>query len=308
MDDSLSPGRFYRGAQQAARKAMDDHARGEYDEFALHGGVAIERLAKAVLASKNPTYLVEMRNGNSDMLLYFGGHVEITLDKVRTVGASEAIKRLRRVGILPDDLRLDRLIELRNGTAHTTVGDQAKSLLPTLLTTVAILLEDLGRESVMFWGSWNSAVLGSIDTQRSDIERDVGLRIRQARHRFEDRFAGFPEAARARALEEPSAKPYPFDISHFRAPNEDHYYILATAECPACTGTAMLQMRPSRDLQNGNQMILESLHCPLCSLFLESAAEVEAANVKDPWKSEKRPQTMTVTGFSVPSSPERIAD
>lgn len=39
MDDSLSFEGFYEGAQKAAHRAMDDHGRAEYDEFALHAGV-----------------------------------------------------------------------------------------------------------------------------------------------------------------------------------------------------------------------------------------------------------------------------
>ncbi|MGW4516417.1 hypothetical protein ACWEO4_31515 [Streptomyces sp. NPDC004393] len=96
MDDSLSFESFFEGAKKAAHRAMDDHGRTEYDEFALHGGVAFERLAKAVLVSKNPTYLVEMRTGNSDMLLHLGGDLDLEGKKVRTVGAKEAIERLRR--------------------------------------------------------------------------------------------------------------------------------------------------------------------------------------------------------------------
>ncbi|MEV0122659.1 integrase [Streptomyces sp. NPDC050703] len=72
MDDALSFESFLEGAKKAAHRAMDDHGRGEYDEFALHGGVAVEKLAKAVLVSMNPVYLLEMRNGNPDMLLYLG--------------------------------------------------------------------------------------------------------------------------------------------------------------------------------------------------------------------------------------------
>ncbi|WP_329343743.1 hypothetical protein OG252_45495 [Streptomyces sp. NBC_01352] len=79
---------------------MDDHGRGEYDEFALHGGVAVERLAKAVLVSKNPVYLLEMRNGNPDMLLYLCGHLEMSADKVRTVGAKDSL-RMRRSEMCP---------------------------------------------------------------------------------------------------------------------------------------------------------------------------------------------------------------
>ncbi|WP_405910418.1 MULTISPECIES: hypothetical protein [unclassified Streptomyces] len=63
MNGSLSSESFYQGAKKAAHKAMDDHGRPEYDEFALHAGVAVEKLAKAVLAAKNP--LPEVQRGPS---------------------------------------------------------------------------------------------------------------------------------------------------------------------------------------------------------------------------------------------------
>ncbi|MGW3956674.1 hypothetical protein ACWEKM_38540 [Streptomyces sp. NPDC004752] len=106
MDASLTFESFLEGAKKAAHKAMDDHGRGEYDEFALHAGVAIERLAKAVLVSKNPVYIVEMR-GSAEMLFHLGGHR--TASKVRTIGAVEAISRVRTLGILPVDRQLDLL-------------------------------------------------------------------------------------------------------------------------------------------------------------------------------------------------------
>ncbi|MGW0496946.1 hypothetical protein ACWD0Z_16345 [Streptomyces sp. NPDC003007] len=173
MDDSLSFESFFEGAKKAAQKAMEDHGRGEYDEFALHAGVAIERLAKAVLVMRNPLYLVEMRNGNADLLLHFGGDLELDTAKVRTVGAKEALQRLRRMGVLPSDSQLDLLIELRNGTAHTTVRDEAKMLLPTLAETTAILLTAVGTSFRVFWGRWSRAVIVAVDKQLDDIRRDV---------------------------------------------------------------------------------------------------------------------------------------
>ncbi|WP_328683128.1 hypothetical protein [Streptomyces sp. NBC_00343] len=303
MDDSLSFESFLEGAKKAAHRAVDDHGRGEYDEFALHGGVAVERLAKAVLVSKNPVYLLEMRNGNPDMLLYLGGHLEMSADKVRTVGAKDTIKRLRTLGLLPSDSQLDLLIELRNGTAHTTVGDQAKVLLPTLAENIAALLSDIDLPEEAFWGRWTSAMNMAVNKQRSAIERDVGIRIRQARHAFDDRFEGLPTGAKERALTEPSPERYPFDVSLFRAPAEDHhYFILATTECPACSGTAALKLQPTMkaEIKLGRQMVLEELHCPLCHLSLHTSAEVHASGAQNPLASGRPTHTVTVTGFRLP--------
>ena len=104
------------GARKFARSALDAHATGDDEVFLLHAGVSIERLAKATLAHRNPFLLLEMR-GSEDALFQFAGIEEGK--KVRTIGAGQAIARLRRVDILPPkDTELDELIELRNGVAH----------------------------------------------------------------------------------------------------------------------------------------------------------------------------------------------
>ncbi|MEV0117685.1 hypothetical protein AB0H77_31365 [Streptomyces sp. NPDC050844] len=144
MDVSLSYECFWEGASTAAHKAMDDHARGEYDEFALHGGVAVERLAKAVLVSKNPIYIAELL-GSTEMLFHLGG--DRAAGKVRTIGAAEALARLRTLDVLGADKQLDLLIDVRNGVAHTTSAEQAKSLMPVLAQTV----ETLPRMSIARW-------------------------------------------------------------------------------------------------------------------------------------------------------------
>ncbi|MGW3499373.1 hypothetical protein ACWDMY_01325 [Streptomyces globisporus] len=276
MDESLSFESLLEGAKKAGHKAMDDHGRGEYDEFALHGGVAVERLAKAVLVSKNPVYLLEMRNGNPDMLLYLGGHLEMHADKVRTVGAKDAIKRLRTMGLLPPDAQLDLLIELRNGTAHTTIGDQAKALLPTLAENVTALLRSIGLRNDDFWGRWSSAMYIAVDRQRDEVERDVELRIRQAWHRFSDRFAGLPEGAMERVLEEPTE-----GIRTITVSNKDDLLIgISSASCPACGGSAHVRFGPTASSPQGTRLEVTGLHCTLCSLDLNSHEEIRAAHVK----------------------------
>ncbi|WP_430376683.1 hypothetical protein [Streptomyces sp. B1-3] len=277
MDDSLSFESFLEGAKKAAHRAMDDHGRGEYDEFALHGGVAVERLVKAVLVSKNPVYLLEMRNGNPDMLLYLGGHLEMSADKVRTVGAKDAIKRIRTLGLLPPDPKLDLLIELRNGTAHTTVGDQAKTLLPALAENVASLLKDIDLPEEGFWGRWTSAMKVAVDKQRSEIERDVEIRIRQARHRFDDRFAGLPEGAKEKILLE--ARPTTADIAAGPISITSWKNLLAmiaTMPCPACGGQAQVNLAPSNETAEANLMP-GRLCCHLCALELSGLDEIRAS-------------------------------
>ncbi|WP_217207467.1 hypothetical protein [Streptomyces sp. AC550_RSS872] len=274
MDESLSFENFLEGAKKAAHRAMDDHGRGEYDEFALHGGVAVERLAKAVLVSKNPVYLLEMRNGNPDMLLYLGGHLEMSADKVRTVGAKDTIKRLRTLGLLPPDSELDLLIELRNGTAHTTIGDQAKTLLPTLAKNIAALLKDIDLPEENFWGRWTSAMNVAVDKRRGDIERDVQLRIRQARHGLDDRLKGLPLPYKLRVPGQSGFSVFFQDAN----PDIDQVVVTVTGThgCPACERQAIVKAEPD-PASPKMAFTAVSMSCPWCQLRLNSAEEIQAA-------------------------------
>lgn len=276
MDDFLSFESFLEGAKKAAHKAMDDHGRGEYDEFALHAGVAIERLAKAVLVSKNPIYIVEMR-GSSEMLFHLGGHR--TASKVRTIGAVEAISRLRVLGILSADRQLDLLIDLRNGVAHSTGGDEAKFLLATLATTVEALQNDLGGPLELFWGRWINTARIAVDHQRDRTEREVQVRIRQARHRFEDRFAGLPKDVLEQAqapMEERRRGWFPAGI-HKETGQPGP--LMGWLPCPACASNA-LAILESMDELGG--VATDVFQCTLCGLMLEGPEEFKAAQIRVP--------------------------
>ncbi|MCM1941762.1 hypothetical protein NC239_26545 [Streptomyces sp. G3] len=279
MDDSLSFESFLTGARTAAQKAMDDHARGEYDEFALHGGVAFERLAKAVLVSKNPAYLVEMRNGNSDMLLYLCGDLKEKPKNVRTVGAMEAIGRLRSMGVLAKDEQLDTLIALRNGTAHTTVGDEAKTLLPALAANVEALMTHLNQPPHAIWGRWTSAIGAAVNKQRNEIQRDVEIRIKQARHLFDDRFKGLPEGTKEKVLKQPRPSEGMTINPIIMKNGEKFLFMIKWALCPACGGTGAMTLTPVAGAGLDVEMGPDSFECRLCSLKLDSPEEIEASGV-----------------------------
>ncbi|MCW8382403.1 hypothetical protein [Streptomyces justiciae] len=277
MDDSLSFESFYEGAQKAAHRAMDDHGRAEYDEFALHAGVAVERLAKAALARMNPAYLVEMRNGNADMLLHFGGHLEIAKDKVRTVGAKEALARLRRLEILPADSELDLLIDLRNGAAHTTGGEDAKALLPALARSVDMVLKHVDERFHTFWGRWTSALAYAMDERETEVRREVHIRIRQARHRFDDRFAGLPEGAKEKVLKEPQPDQGMVIGPMTIRTGEKILFVIGSVPCPACGGNASMTLVPLSESDTSMTMSPDALQCRLCGLELNNLEEIKAS-------------------------------
>ncbi|MFF9210492.1 MULTISPECIES: hypothetical protein [unclassified Streptomyces] len=262
MDDSFSFEGFYEGAKKAAYKAMDDHARGEYDEFALHAGVAIERLAKAVLYKLNPLYIASGK-------VHLGGQKA----RVYTITATEALSRLSSLNILKGDDNLKLLIEQRNGTVHASVGDEAKIHIPTLAKAIGPMLKHLDVSEHDFWGRWTSAVNVAVDRQRSDVERDVQLRIKQARHRLEDRLEGLPLPNEIRLRPKVSGFSFFFGAVN---PDVDGDIVSVTggAGCPACGREAQVTVEPSSD----RGAVAVALACPWCQLRLNSAEEVEASD------------------------------
>jgi hypothetical protein len=275
MNDSLSSESFYQGAKKAAHKAMDDHGRPEYDEFALHAGVAVEKLAKAALAAKNPLYIAEPRN--TDTTLYLGGHLQMDEDKVRTVGARDAVVLLRKIGVLQPDSQLDLLIAMRNGAAHAAPdSSKAKGMISPLARTIETLLGDLGKPLDAFWERWTKAVKDAVNEQEDQVFRDVQLRITQARHAFEDRFVGLPETVKEQAL----------NLTPFRLSRALQSMRLLTgiapdlrtenAECPACGTLGTLTFERTHQTATDTHYNATGFGCALCTFEVNSPEEIVA--------------------------------
>ncbi|MER6206321.1 hypothetical protein [Streptomyces sp. NPDC001642] len=268
MNDSLSVESFIQGAKKAAYKAMDDHARGEYDEFALHAGVAIERLAKAVLAMMNPLFIASGK-------VQIGPQNKV---KVYTISATEALSRLQSLGVVKYDRDLKDLIEQRNGTVHAAGGEEAMTHVPTLAKAVAAMLEHLDIPELDFWDRWASAVNVVVDRQRNKVQRDVELRIKQARHLFDDRFAGLPPGAKEKVLH--SSVPDDINTTIRQLTFGDPTLELALfipAKCPACGGVAQLTIDSVTTSSTGAKMVPQQLSCSLCGLRLNGIEEILAS-------------------------------
>ncbi|MDO0931317.1 hypothetical protein QQY66_06335 [Streptomyces sp. DG2A-72] len=307
MNDSLSIESFFRGAKKAAHKAMDDHGRAEYDEFALHAGVAVERLAKAALTSKNPVYIAEPRN--ADTMLYLGGHLQMDQDKVRTVGAKDAITLLRKIGVLaPKDDQLELLIAMRNGAAHaSTDSTLAKGMISPLARTIETLLNDLGKTLDAFWERWTDAVKAAVNEREDQVFRDVRLRITQARHAFEDRFVGLPAEVKEGALRAPQ----PRNEEWFVRPTEyvkDGIIVLKTTggECPACGGQGLLTWEPVQRTATDTHYSANGFGCYLCTF---EASGPEEMSVLRKINSSTGVVTVSVThGPTLPSEALKALD
>ncbi|SEC88502.1 hypothetical protein SAMN05216489_01877 [Streptomyces sp. 3213] len=272
MDDVLSVESFLAGARRFAHLAMAAHGRSDHELFALHGGVAVERLVKAALVAKSPALLLEMR-GKVDALFHLTG-VKPSAGRVHTVGANESISRLRKLGVLPEDTDLDDLIELRNGVAHSTQGDEGRELLPALARTVEIVLTDLGRDLAAFWGCWTETVRLALDESRTELERDVQVRIQQARNIFADRFDGLPDDF-AKRFRNDQIKPLGFTLMFV-----DHLLRAEGAvKCPACGNQAAVAMLGRTDGGGSVKFVVDEVGCPMCQLTLVSSEEFDVADL-----------------------------
>lgn len=278
MNDSLSSESFFQGAKKAAHRAMDDHGRPEYDEFALHAGVAVEKLAKAVLVSKNPVYIAEIRNNSADMVLHVGGHLQLDEERVRTVGASEAIKRLQKIGVLQKDSQLDLLIEMRNGAAHTSPDSiLAKGMISPLARTIGTLLNDLGKPLDEFWERWTNAVKNAVNEQEDQVFRDVQLRITQARHAFEDRFVGLPAEVKEGALKAPQPRKEEWFAKPMEIRDGDMLVLKTSGgDCPACGGQGLLTFEPVRHTATETTFTANGFGCYLCNFEVSGPDEMAA--------------------------------
>ncbi|WP_019065461.1 hypothetical protein [Streptomyces prunicolor] len=305
MDSPVTFDRLYEGAKRFAHLAMDAHAGEDQEVFLLHAGVSVERFAKAVLARVHPTLLTEV-NGRDDMLLHFAGAVSKPPARLRTVGASAAISRLRKMDVLPQKPNseadaLDGLIELRNGVAHLGT-DGVEDYLETFVATVDRLLQHVGQDRGTFWESWSDAVRVVQDDRADRLQKAVRLRMNQARHRFRTRFADLPEGA-VDGVEEAVSERGLTVVEV--GPGKALFQTLS--RCPACGREAAAlflavdENSPLFDLE----LTTESLLCGRCGFRLSSTDEVEAAGL--PTVIRHSVEDLTRTVAEIPAPGERLA-
>nr|WTB31184.1 hypothetical protein OG781_18330 [Streptomyces sp. NBC_00830] len=275
MDESLSYESLLRGARKFASSALEAHSKQNEEVFHLHAGVSIERLAKAALVRKSPFLLLEMK-GKDDTLFHLAGVRQAT--KLRTIGAGQAIDRLREMAVLPPqrDPDLDELIALRNGVAHLMASvDEAFDGLTVFCRVTNQLLDHLESDQERYWGSWSTVVSITLSDAHEKVERDVARRIEQARRLLKQRFVGLPEEALDSYVATQPPPPYGLHVSKEYGPQ-----VLIPWKCPACGHPAVILTGPPIRIGQGEpgQSQPAKLICFVCQFTLKSH-EMEAAGV-----------------------------
>lgn len=249
---------------------MTFHSEEEEEIFLLHAGVSIERLAKAALVRKSPFLLMEMK-GKDDTLFHLTGVRQAA--KLRTVGAGQAISRLRDMAVLPQrDPDLDELIELRNGVAHLMASiDEAFDGLTVFCRVTNLLLDHLDWDHERYWGSWSTLVGITLSDLHEKVERDVARRIEQARRLLKKRFHDLPKAALDSYI---ATRP---QVAGFQVSSNK---VFVPWSCPACGNLALLTTGPPVLIQSGEpgQSIPENFLCFVCQFTLKMH-EMQAAGI-----------------------------
>ncbi|MFJ2240448.1 hypothetical protein [Streptomyces sp. NPDC087859] len=200
---------------------------------------------------------------------------------MRTISASTAISRLRKMDVLPQKQKssseaddLDGLTELRNGVARLGT-DNVDDYLATFVATMDKLLQHLRQEADSFWEAWSDTVRMIQDDRADRLQKYVRLRMNQARHRLRTRIAHLPEAAVDGVEQAVSERGLTVvEVGPARA------LFQTLSRCPACRREAAVLFlavgdSPLFDLE----LKTEGLLCGLCGFRLSSAEEVEAAGL-----------------------------
>ncbi|KIF67100.1 hypothetical protein HY68_35820 [Streptomyces sp. AcH 505] len=306
MESPVTFDRLYEGAKRFARLAMEAHAKEDQEVFLLHAGVSVERLAKATLVLVHPTLLAEV-NGKDDMLLHFAGAVREPPVRLRTIGASAAIGRLRKMDVLPQKTKgeadaLDGLIELRNGVAHLGTGEYVEDYLGTFTATVDSLLQRVGRDCGSFWEPWSDTVQLVLDDRADRLQKAVRLRIDQARYRFQTRFGEFSVGALDSFAKTKSERGL---IVLEVGPTKALFQTLS--QCPACEqDSAHLFLAAREDIPMFDMdLTAEGLLCGLCEFRLTSTDEVEAVGL--PTTVQLSVENLTRIDVEAPGPAEHFA-
>ena len=278
--------------RHAARGLRARHSE-ENDIAALHFGLMLEHLAKAVLVHVHPTLLVEDRVDFPTLVRLAGqgqrvppGHM------LRTVSGRGA---LERVGMLHGDGRIragrefaaefDPVLEARNGVAHIgDPGSEPDRIAQLAMCGLKVLLDYLSQSFEGFLGDYAEAGRALLDALATETRRRVQLRIARAREVW--------------ASEYESLAPEYFDealalIDVLSQVDEDAGRLAET--CPVCEQTGLLQGSVERSVDVEGELIdgepyteivkaevelfAHSFHCPFCTLRLTGHLELQEAGL-----------------------------
>lgn len=116
-----------------------------------------------------------------------------------------------------------------------------------------------------------------MNEQEDQVFRDVQLRIAQARHAFEDRFAGLPAEVKERALKAPKPRKEGWVPDWMEIRTGDALTLKTSGgDCPACGGQGVLTFEPVHHTATGTTFAAYGFSCYLCNFEVSGPDEMAA--------------------------------
>jgi hypothetical protein len=231
----MTADRLRRSAAAHARSALI-HVTSDVDQVrgAIDAGVAVEHLAKAMLATLHPALLAD-RSGDLDTMLHLTGLGQIAKcppHEIKTIGAHEACMRAARLvpGFTYHQQADKALFDARNSGAHfaLTTDDVARESARIMVRLLEPLIKVLDLDRAEFWKDMESVADTLLDESTGQIRATLEMKIAAAKSRLAARLAGLGDAERSMVLT--ALTDHPFGYSEQEEP----------WECPACSGDGVI--------------------------------------------------------------------
>ncbi|MFI6803040.1 hypothetical protein [Streptosporangium canum] len=299
---SLSREQLLKSARYFADIALNAYTIEDTQSILVNAAFSMEHVSKALLLSMHPTLLMEIRNGQFDSLLHLAGHgtKAIKLEEPRTIGAKEALARVRQVmNINTAKDPLDRLIEIRDGVVH--IGSfssvRTRELLTAFLRYANEAYDALNVLDEDRWGKRVGLVNTLIVQSLSEIEHEVHRKIEAARNNFRELMEKIPESEQASVADARQAAISPVMYDNLATGFNDTKIHAEYTTCPACSHTDAIcigavqyeydvpeKIGPMEHIEEHVELVdiyLEPrmLRCGVCGLELQEAEEITAANI-----------------------------
>jgi hypothetical protein len=242
--------------------------------------MALELLARAVIASVNPALLAAPRKLGA--LLYGLGMYELCERLVPGFGRAERVTS--------EQARSRRNAELH--TAAAALEDLPRGWLGRFFAACRVLARQLGLELDDLIEADHATLLERLIDEDSTSVRDA---VREAIDAAKHRFAEMPTAERARRRDATRTRSDPLRVSGFSAPAEASQALpraLRDIPCPACSTSIPLRgdviaRNPVRIDADGQLVVSEValptlFACPVCRLRLDGVAELAVAGLAEP--------------------------
>lgn len=285
-DALFSKSRQFIATALAARGASDPSA------FPLSAAIALELLAKAALAERHPSLIVDPKNENS-LLAAAGFPVET---RVATIGADAAYARMKHLVPRFGDRvykACKKLADARNAHLHSGalpfIGTDYQRWEPDFWYAVELILEAMGRSFEDLLGTEGAALSRSVLAE-ARIARKAAVSAKIAVHKAQF-MALYPKVKARKDAIVASTSIDPMEVG--RAVLSILYNSYWLSDCPACSAsgvsggdhsdTLLAEDQDGMDL--GWERVVEEYQaaeflCPSCDLHLRTDDEMYSAGIE----------------------------